>query len=130
MDRTVFHVTTSTSFASIRSQGLIPAIGPRAAAAKESEPAIYCFSNRAALEDGMTGWLADAFEDEGAGSEAWIVLELALPQGVSVRHEVPWETIVTTPLSFDVVRCVMNEALEPSEPPDSTRSRSDPRRGP
>lgn len=61
--QSLFHVTTEDALPSILRSGLIPTIGSRSLEAEESRYAVFAFTSREALEDGLSNWLGDAFED-------------------------------------------------------------------
>jgi len=60
----LFHVTLSSALPDILEEGLLPLIGPRAEQLGEVAPAVYCFGDREAVEDGLMGWMAESFEEE------------------------------------------------------------------
>ena len=60
----LFHVTLSSALPAILKEGLLPLIGPRAEQLGEVAPAVYCFGDREAVEDGLMGWMAESFEEE------------------------------------------------------------------
>lgn len=60
----VYHVTPAENLPSITASGLQPRIGERAANLGEPKPAVYLFSSWDALEDGLTNWLVDEFEED------------------------------------------------------------------
>ena len=47
----------------ILANGLEPRIGERSAQANEPTPAVFAFVDRVSLEDGLSNWLGEAFED-------------------------------------------------------------------
>jgi len=61
--QSLFHVTTDDALPLILENGLVPAIGPRSQEADEPRNAVFAFTSREALEDGLSNWLGDAFED-------------------------------------------------------------------
>ena len=60
----LFHVTLSSALPAILEEGLLPRVGPRAEQLGEAVPAVYCFGDRLAVEDGLMGWMAESFEEE------------------------------------------------------------------
>lgn len=68
----LFHVTLVSALPSILEEGLIARIGPRADQLGEVVPAVYCFGDREAVEDGLMGWMADAFEE----ADGIVILEI------------------------------------------------------
>jgi hypothetical protein len=63
--RTFFHATPLDNFEYILNDGLIPAIGPRSLQIGEEKPGVYAFDCLDKLDDAISGWLGDCFEDEG-----------------------------------------------------------------
>ncbi|TJY57417.1 hypothetical protein E4T66_18595 [Sinimarinibacterium sp. CAU 1509] len=59
-----YHVTPSAQLPSIRTHGLLPSIGARSRAARESQASVFLFSDPDAVEDALMGWLGDEFPDE------------------------------------------------------------------
>lgn len=60
----LFHVTPTVNIERIKSEGLKPMIGPRSQALGEPIPQVYLFTSREAMEDGVTNWLADEFDED------------------------------------------------------------------
>lgn len=60
----LFHVTPASNVDSIMANGLVPAIGPRAASLSEPCPAVYMFRERDLVMDAVCGWLGDEFPPE------------------------------------------------------------------
>lgn len=59
----VLHVTARSNLRAIRMQGLLPQVGPRSADAGEQVPAVFCFADRTAMEDGVSNWLGEQFDE-------------------------------------------------------------------
>jgi hypothetical protein len=70
-----YHLTTHEALEEILREGMQPRIGPRSSKLGETQAAIYCFATREALEDGLSNWLGDAFDNE----EALVILEIECP---------------------------------------------------
>ncbi len=80
----LFHVTLSSALPAILEEGLLPLIGPRAEQLGEVVPAVYCFGDRLAVEDGLMGWMADAFVHDGKDEEI-AILEIDA-EGLSIER--------------------------------------------
>lgn len=80
----LFHVTLSSALPAILEEGLLPCIGPRAEQLGEVVPAVYCFGDRLAVEDGLMGWMADAFVHDGKDEDITI-LEIDA-EGLSIER--------------------------------------------
>lgn len=61
---TAYHITPASRVDSIMHNGLVPAIGPRSAAAGEQEAFVYLFRSLLDAEDALMNWLGDAFDDD------------------------------------------------------------------
>lgn len=101
----LFHVTLSSALPSILTEGLVPRTGPRSERLGEPVPAVYCFGDRAAVEDGLTGWMADAFEDE-----ALVILEIEVDCLVIERHPADFEYRILERISPARILAVFDEA--------------------
>jgi hypothetical protein len=73
--QTLFHVTPKRLLGAIRAKGLLPQIGPRASDAGETRAAVFCFPNRHDLDNALSNWLGEAFEEEDG---ELVILELAV----------------------------------------------------
>lgn len=73
--KTLYHVTPRRNLGNIRAEGLRPVIGPRAEDAGEVLPAVFFFICREDLDNALSNWLGEAFEDE-AGRLAIIQAEV------------------------------------------------------
>ena len=62
--RTMFHVTPESNVDSILEQGLKPAIGRRSQELGESNPAIFLFVDVEAVENALSNWLGELFDDD------------------------------------------------------------------
>lgn len=89
---TCFHITPLRNLESISTQGLIPALGPRSIGFGEDRPAIYFFASREDLEDGLSGWLPDQFDEEECLAVLCISGEGLSPSSVGFEL-VSYETI-------------------------------------
>jgi len=91
----LFHCTPRENVMSISKVGLLPMIGPRSIDIHEDTPFIYCFTSRAAAEDGITNWLAEAIGED----VPLCLLEIddqALP--VEIATGLEWEARIRDPI--------------------------------
>jgi len=72
--RFFYHVTTAGNARRIRSQGLLPVMGPRSCKLQE-QPAVHLFGERAAAEVAVMNWLGD----EVSSRTRLVLLEVAVP---------------------------------------------------
>lgn len=61
--QTLFHVTPLRNLGRIRAEGLLAQLGPRASAACERAPAVFCFPSREDLDNALSNWMGEDFED-------------------------------------------------------------------
>lgn len=99
----VWHVTPKTMVGRILRQGLLPKVGPRSRSAKETLPAIYVFPDFLALEDGISNWLGDAFDENTALS----VLELTVPRDWLHQDAVRYECTITQPVPAERIKLLI-----------------------
>lgn len=71
----LWHVTPTRNVFNILEQGLLPGIGSRSEELGESVARIYVFTEQLALEDALSNWLGEAFDDDEALSI--VVLDVA-----------------------------------------------------
>lgn len=74
--QTLFHVTPLRNLGRIRAEGLLAQLGPRASAAGEPSSAVFCFPCREDLDNALSNWLGEAFEDAPGGLA---IIELRTP---------------------------------------------------
>lgn len=98
----VWHVTKRSSVASIIRNGLIPRVGPRSRSAKEVASAIYVFPDSISLEDAMTNWLGDEYEDIPIS-----LLELTVPADWITHHTVRWEATIDRRVPPDHIKVLV-----------------------
>lgn len=60
----VYHVTPLSNIDSISKKGLLPMIGERSSICNESDERIYCFSSYKAMEEAVSGWFGELFEED------------------------------------------------------------------
>jgi hypothetical protein len=104
----VFHVTPSRSVKGIQRKGLIPKIGPRSRLIKEKVPTIYVFPDIESLENGVSNWLGDAFDEETKLS----ILELTVPSAWVVREELQWEVKIMQTIPPENIRVMVPDVDE------------------
>lgn len=112
-----FHVTPAENLASILTHGLVPSIGARSAALGEPTARVYLFTSREACEQALCNWLGEAFEDLEHGL---VILELEAV-GITGQSEAPFEVACSDVVSPELIRRVLDEALEPLAPPTAAR---------
>jgi hypothetical protein len=103
-DIKVWHVTRTSALRSIMRQGLTPRIGARSRSAKEAEKAIYVFPDSISLEDAMTNWLGDEYEDIPIS-----LLELTVPPSWVKQDNIRWEAVITQPVPPGRIRVLVKD---------------------
>lgn len=89
---TVFHVTPLNNIESIRKNGLIPQLGERSIEFGEEVPAVFCFKTMIAVEDAITNWFGECFDEE----IPLMVLELELPDNIqTIKTSAEFEIAIT-----------------------------------
>ena len=71
-----YHVTESKNLERIMKEGLIPQSGPRSEAL--GDYGVFLFNNLDSLEDGVSNWLGDLFDEE----EELVILEVSIPENI------------------------------------------------
>lgn len=102
----VWHVTPTYHIFDIMEQGLRPGIGPRSQELGETVSRIYVFTEQAALDDALTNWLGDVFDETEALSI--LVLDVA-PERVIVPDNLFEAYILDTVEPACIVRVVPEE---------------------
>ncbi|WP_338924474.1 hypothetical protein V0M98_33200 (plasmid) [Pseudomonas silesiensis] len=129
---TFFHVTTKPGMEAILANGLEPRIGERSAQANEPTPAVFAFVDRVSLEDGLSNWLGEAFEDYHG---ELFILEFTYT-GTRFRRDLGcgYEIAILEPVPASQIVRVLDEYLMPVQefqpaanpaPPASRRVTSD-----
>lgn len=103
-----YHVTPARNLDSIIQRGLLPSIGAHSEAANEPRAAVYLFSSIDALEDGLTNWLGDQFDD----GEQLAVLKVAIPDGAATVSEAGYEVVYLSPIPSAYVEVLCDNDLE------------------
>lgn len=91
----VYHVTPTANLDSIQREGLQPRIGMLAKSAGETQAKIYVFASPADMENAVSNWLGDAFDEEPLSA---LVLDI------------PSESIEMPPNSYEMY---LHEAIPP-----------------
>jgi len=89
-----FHVTPATNLNSILEDGLRPRIGARSAELGETTEAVYLFKSLDDVEDALTNWLGDCFDEDE-------VLALLSVQGTGLQFlesSAAYECVVPHPI--------------------------------
>lgn len=60
----LYHVTNHKNIKSIKKHGLIPKLGPNAKSCGETQPAIWCFPTKLAMNDALNSWFENLCDDE------------------------------------------------------------------
>lgn len=71
----IWHVTPTRNVFGILEEGVKPNVGERSQALGEDTPRVYVFTDPMALEDALSNWLGEAFDEEDALSI--LLLEVA-----------------------------------------------------
>ena len=98
--RCFFHVTPMENVQNIMEHGLVPQIGERSGAQGEETPAIYLFPTRDDMDNALSNWLGEWFEDTYGPDAELAVIKVSLPKDVYVHYDrtVPYECYVTDPI--------------------------------
>lgn len=98
--RCFFHVTPMENVQNIMEHGLVPQIGERSGAQGEETPAIYLFPTRDDMDNALSNWLGEWFEDAYGPAAELAVIKVSLPKDVYVHYDrtVPYECYVTEPI--------------------------------
>ena len=97
-----YHVTQRKNMQSINEKGLIPLIGPRAAAGKETVPTVYLFESKDDMEYALTNWLG-----EELGEDELVLLVISIPhdyQAYIHRTNAGYERTCTRPIPPCLIR--------------------------
>ena len=114
----VWHVTPTRNVFGILEEGLNPSVGERSQAMGEETPRVYVFTDALALEDALSNWLGEAFDEDDALSivlldiaaervlapqnlyEAYIMETVAPSCIVSVTPEHSWSACEALHIGF------------------------------
>lgn len=98
--RCFFHVTPMENVQNIMEHGLVPQIGERSGAQGEETPAIYLFPTRDDMDNALSNWLGEWFEDAYCPDAELAVIKVSLPKDVYVHYDrtVLYECYVTEPI--------------------------------
>lgn len=117
----LYHLTPASSTPSILREGLVPQIGERSALAGETVPAIYCFADLRELDDALTNWMAEYFDED----EPLSLLRFVAGSDTAYGGGAGYEVVVTSPIPAasltvlyeDVWEATLIEDAAPSEAP-------------
>jgi hypothetical protein len=80
----------------------VPKRGARSRSARETQPAIFVFPDSVSMEDAITNWLDDEFEDIPLS-----LLELTVPRAWLTQHAIRWEAAIMQPVPPDRIRVLV-----------------------
>lgn len=117
----LYHLTPASSIPSILREGLVPQIGERSALVGETAPAIYCFADLRELEDALTNWMAEYFDED----EPLSLLRFVASSDTTYGEGAGYEVVVTSPIPAaslavlyeDVWDAALIEDAAPSDAP-------------
>lgn len=118
----LFHVALSSALPAILEEGLLPLIGPRAEQLGEVAPAVYCFGDREAVEDGLMGWMAESFEEEEI-----LILEIDAEGLVIEKNPEDFEFRILACIAPSRIKSIYDEAWN-EIPPEHFRHSCSPAR--
>lgn len=95
----LYHLTLLKNLDNIKKNGLIPQIGKNSSNFGEEVPAIYFFKDVVSLEDALTNWLGDCFEEE----DELIILELNISEDLPEEDEGIFEVKILSKISPDKI---------------------------
>ena len=88
----VWHVTPTANVWSILENGLEPRIDKRAAECGETKPGVYVFAHPSDLENALSNWLGDCFEED----EPLSIIQLDVPIDLIHSTNAEYERVVHT----------------------------------
>lgn len=101
----VYHVTPTRNVFDILEQGLLPSIGPRSQELGEELPRIYVFTRLDALEDALSNWLGEAFDED----EPLSIPDLLVDDSIVTIPENLYEAYIMNTLSPGCIVQVVGE---------------------
>lgn len=98
--RCFFHVTPMENVQNIMEHGLVPQIGERSGAQGEEAPAIYLFPTMDDMDNALSNWLGEWFEDTYGPDVELAIVKAFLPPDIYVHYalSVAYECYVTEPI--------------------------------
>ena len=98
--RCFFHVTPMEKVQNIMERGLVPQIGERSGAQSEETPAIYLFPTMDDMDNALSNWLREWFEDTYGPDVELAIVKAFLPPDIYVHYDlsVAYECYVTEPI--------------------------------
>lgn len=100
----LYHVTSHKNIQSIKIHGLIPRLGPNAKSCGETQPAIWCFPTKLAMNDALSSWFEDLCDDKN-GMDCIVI---NAPSHYVKNSTVGYEKIVTQPISPKYIKKIFN----------------------
>lgn len=120
-----YHVTLLENVPSIQKDGLIPRIGACSAHFGESESGIYLFPNKESMDDALSNWLGEWYDDIYGEDQPLAILEIRLPYGTVLdRSDAEYERICRTIIPPD--RISFYNEYGRALLPDTTKMYTDP----
>lgn len=86
---TVYRITLSSNWTSIKQYGLIPQIGRNSQALGETKPAIYLFPNLESSNNALDNWFGDLYDDD----QDLIRLTINCPNSLVHKSDVEYEIV-------------------------------------
>lgn len=98
--RCFFHVTPMENVQNIMEHGLVPKIGERSGAQGEETPAIYLFPTMDDMDNALSNWLGEWFEDAYGPDVEFAIVKAFLPPDIYVHYDLSaaYECYVTEPI--------------------------------
>jgi hypothetical protein len=106
--RLAYHVTPADNLTSILADGLQPRVGERASLIGELNPGVYLFPSVEALQDGLSNWLGEHFDDH----QLLRVLAVDI-SGLESTAGAGFEVIVTQSVDSSRIMMILDEDLKP-----------------
>lgn len=82
MNNKFYHVTLMKNIPSIIENGLVPQIGERSAEFGEIEPSIYLFSSQEDVDNALSNWLGDWYNDNYGEECSLAIVHISLPTDI------------------------------------------------
>lgn len=106
-----YHVTPTENVSRIMSEGLVPQRGPRSVQL-ESEDGIYLFKTMEGVENALSNWLGEEFEEDDV---SLTLLGVELPPEAQRRlneqgdDHASYEVVVTTPIPAQYIQIISED---------------------
>lgn len=124
----VYHVTPADNLDEILRHGLVPQIGLRTRKIEGEKPAVYCFPDKATMEDAVMNWLGDEFDED----ESLALLEIDT-DGLrgQVTDGAQYEIAITDSIPVEKIRILSKDLATPMNESSgyipSEKEKNDPR---